>query len=253
MTTIDLNSDMGELPALLADGTQDRIMDHVSSVNISCGAHAGDDATISATLCAAKQRSLAIGAHPGYPDRANFGRTTMDIKPSDLLTSLEEQLRRLAGLAKPASVELIHVKPHGALYHDFSKGGPITETFLLAIKRFNPHLIIVAFAGSRGLAAAKAMGFQTAAEAFIDRAYEPDGALRNRALPNALLPTDQARLQAVEIVQHGQAKTAAGVVLPLEAQTLCVHSDTPGSAIVAAHVASSLRAAGVQIAPLRRN
>jgi len=246
---IDLNSDMGELPELLADGTQDRIMEVVSSVNISCGAHAGDDATITATLAAAKSRGLAVGAHPGYPDRANFGRKALPLPEAALAESIFKQLHHLAGLAKASGVELVHVKPHGALYHEVSKGGAIANAFLEAVARFSRDLVIVAFAGSHGLHLAASRGFQTAAEAFMDRAYEPDCTLRGRGLPGALLAPDIALAQALQIVQHGQVTTAAGTILTLHAQTLCVHSDTPGSATAATNVAAGLRAAGVTVAP----
>jgi len=250
MNTIDLNSDMGELPQLLADGTQDKIMAHISSINISCGAHAGDDATIAATLAAAKSQSLAVGAHPGYPDRANFGRTTMPLDNAALSDSIFTQLRHLADLAGAAGIELTHIKPHGALYHEVSRGHDVADAFFDALSRFSRDLVFVGFAGSAGLQAAAARGFHTAAEAFIDRAYEPDGTLRARTLPGALLPTPGLALaQALDIVQHRHVKTTTGTIIPLSARTLCIHSDTPGSAALAASVAAGLRAAGICILP----
>lgn len=249
MTHMDLNSDMGELPGLIADGTQDKIMGVVSSINVSCGAHAGDDATLGATLAAAKAHRLAVGAHPGYPDRANFGRKAMSLSDEAVSQTTFEQLTHLATLAKSAGIDLAHIKPHGALYHEIASRPSIAEAFCRGVSRFSRTLVVVGFANSIGLQIARAGGFPTAAEAFIDRRYEADGTLRARSAPGALLATPEAALaQALEIVQHRRV-TAGPRPIPLSADTLCVHSDTPGSAVLATSVAMALRNAGIDIRP----
>jgi 5-oxoprolinase (ATP-hydrolysing) subunit A len=251
---IDFNSDMGELPELLADGTQERIMDVVSSVNVACGAHAGDAATIAGTIAAAKRRGLAVGAHPGYPDRVNFGRKVMELTGEQLSDEIFRQLRYLAGLAEGAGVQLVHVKPHGALYHEISSKEAMAEAFCQGVARFSRDVAIVGLAGSRGLDVAAVRGFRVAAEAFMDRTYEADGSLRARAAAGALIiEPARALAQALEIAERGRVLTPGGETITLKADTLCVHSDTPGSAILARAVAEGLHAAGIGLRSLDKN
>lgn len=251
MTCIDLNCDMGELPAQIADGTQEALMAHVTSVNVACGAHAGDEATMQATLRAAVARGLAVGAHPGYPDRAGFGRQPLALTPEEIATTVHQQIARLAAIAARCGTRLRHVKPHGALYNQAADDTALARAIAEGVQRFERGLLLVGLAGSPSLQEYARAGFEVAAEAFADRRYEPDGSLRSRGLPDALLtdPQDAAE-QALLIARDGVVMASDGARVAIQADTLCVHGDTPGAASIAAAVAARLRAAGIRIAPL---
>jgi 5-oxoprolinase (ATP-hydrolysing) subunit A len=260
---IDLNCDLGELPALIADGTQDLLLDRVTSANVACGGHAGDDATMEATLRAALARGVAVGAHPGYPDRDHFGRRPLALPPDDLAGAVQEQVERLASIAERLGTRLRHVKPHGALYNTASRdravAAAIARGVAAAVARGIPHgvshpgggLILIGAAGSMALQIYAAAGFAVAAEAFADRRYEADGTLRSRHRPGALITDpEEAAEQALAIVLGGAATTPEGTRVPLAADTLCLHGDTPGAPRIAARLAERLRSAGVDVAPL---
>jgi UPF0271 protein len=172
----------------------------------------------------------------------------MGLSGPELTEETYRQLAYLGGLAKAAGVELVHVKPHGALYHEISGKEAVAEAFCEGVARFSRGLVIVGFAGSRGLQVAAGRGFCVAAEAFMDRAYEADGTLRARSVPGAMIiDVGRALAQAREIVKQGRVRTADGRMIELRAETLCVHSDTPGAAGMAEAVAAGLRGAGVEI------
>jgi len=251
MTRIDLNCDVGERPDLIADGTQDALMDHVSSVNVACGAHAGDEATMEATVRAALRRGLAIGAHPGYPDREGFGRRALPLGHEVIAHTVYHQVTTLAAIAARCGATLRHVKPHGAPYNLAARDEGVARAVARGVARWRTDLVLVGLAGSRMIEAFRAAGFPVAAEAFADRRYEPDGSLRARTHPDALL-TDpaMAAAQALGIATRGSAIAPDGCPVAIEAATLCLHGDTPGGPALAAAVAAGLRAAGVEVAPL---
>jgi UPF0271 protein len=254
MNQIDLNSDVGELPERIADGTEARIMQWVSSVNVSCGAHAGDEATILATLKMAKKHGVSVGAHPSYPDRAGFGRTVLQMPLGDLVDSIATQLRYLAGLAKQVGVDLQHVKPHGALYNAATDDTALAEAICEGVSRLSRQIPLVGMAATPMIDVFKSRGFSVISEAFIDRRYEKNARLRSRALAGALLADpDEALAQAMSIAKDYRVKTHDGVWIPLEAQTLCIHGDTPGADELARRVFESLQAEGVVIKKIRRN
>ncbi len=245
---IDLNADMGESPEALAAGADAELMRYISSANVACGAHAGDERTVRETLQLAKSFGVAVGAHPSYPDRESFGRAEMKIDPRALELLLLEQILWLSGIAAEVGIPVGHVKPHGALYHAMSKRSEIAAVVASVIRAIDPKLFVVAQAGSAALKQFREMGLAVAGEAFADRAYEADGSLRDRKLPGALLqPAERAAEQAVEIVTHARVKTLEGGTLPVKAETLCVHSDTPGAANIAAQIRTALAARGIQV------
>ena len=250
--TIDLNADLGESPARLSDGSDAELMSFISSANVACGGHAGDEATMEATLRLARQNQLAIGAHPSYPDPENFGRVALDISISELEQSVRAQLERLASVARQLGVSIGHVKPHGALYHSCNHQPEIARTVCRAVVAVNRDMVLVAQSGSPALKTYQEMGLAVAAEAFADRAYEDGGTLRPRTRPGALIDSPHASAaQALSIVKEGKIVGANGIEIPIVADTLCIHSDTPGSAAIARRVKESLIAAGVAIQPLR--
>jgi UPF0271 protein len=247
---IDLNCDMGEIPALVADGTQDALLDQVTSANVACGAHAGDPATMEATVRAAVARGRAVGAHPGYPDRANFGRRVLPLSPEEVARTVAEQVETLARVAARCGATLAHVKPHGALYNAAARDQALAEAIAAGVARVGRHLLLVGLASSPCLEVYARAGFRTVAEGFADRRYEADGALRARSFPDALLTDpEEAATQAIGLARDGEAVAAGGARVRVAAATLCVHGDTPGAARIAAAVAARLRAAGITLAP----
>jgi 5-oxoprolinase (ATP-hydrolysing) subunit A len=253
MTRIDLNCDMGELPEAIADGTQEALMPSFTSINVACGGHAGDTQTMQTTIEQARRWNIAIGAHPGYPDRANFGRLELDLSPEAISESVYTQVQALDAIAARSGVTLTHVKPHGALYNQAVHNHDLAEAIAKGIARWKHDVVLVGLAGSLMLDVFRKAGFPIAAEAFADRRYEPDGTLRSRKHPDALIrdPAEAGR-QALRIVQSGAVVAYDGSRVSVSAQTICIHGDSPGAREIAAEVAKTLRQAGVTLAPLSR-
>jgi UPF0271 protein len=252
-TTIDLNADVGEGFGPWPMGDDAGLIPLVSSVNVACGFHAGDPAGIARTIAHAIAAGAAIGAHPGYPDLVGFGRREMDLTPDELEAAIVYQVGAVAALARAAGTDLRHVKPHGALYNRAARDAATAERVARAVRSVSADLVLVGLAGSVSLDAGRAAGLTVAAEAFADRAYEPDGSLRSRRLPGALVtdPADAAA-RAVRLATSGEAEAADGSTLRIDADTLCIHGDTPRAARIARAVRRALQSAGVAIAPLPR-
>ena len=212
---IDLNCDMGELDDAQHEAA---LMQYITSANIACGGHAGDEHTMERTARLALDRGVRIGAHPGYPDRANFGRVEIPMTGEEIELTVYQQIVRLDGVVQRVGGRIIHVKPHGALYNVAVRNADVARAIAKAAARWNPSAILFGLAGSAMLEVWSGMGMTVAGEAFADRRYEPDGTLRSRKLPDALI-TDarDAAAQALRFAREGKA------------QTICVHGDTPGS------------------------
>jgi UPF0271 protein len=227
---IDLNCDMGELEDSAHEAA---LMEHVTSANIACGAHAGDDATMERTARLALERGVRIGAHPGYPDRANFGRLEMPMSPEQIADTVYEQIRRLEAIVERLGGRIEYVKPHGALYNVAVKNTAVARAIGEGVVRWKRTAPIFGLAASPMLDVWKSMGLEGVGEAFADRRYEPDGTLRNRKFPDALI-TDPAAAaaQAVRLAREGKA------------QTICVHGDTPGSVAILRACRAALEAEG---------
>ena len=206
---IDLNCDLGE-----DIGNDEAIMLYITSANIACGFHAGDEQTMRETLRLAKRFGVNAGAHPSWNDRENFGRKEMNILPEDAEKLVFEQIQILAAIAKEERVTLNHVKPHGALYNQSSKDVELATAIARAVKTSSVDLILVGLAGSRSVEAGREMGVRVAAEGFPDRGYNADGSLMSRLLPGAIIesPEEVAR-HAIELVKTGRM------------DTLCLHGD----------------------------
>jgi UPF0271 protein len=246
--TIDINADLGESLESLASGADFELMRHITSASIACGGHAGDAQTMKRTLEFVKELGVAAGAHPSYPDRANFGRVEVEIAADQLENSLREQIVTLARIADQVSVQLRHVKPHGALYHASNRHNKVALAIGRAVMTVDSRLIMVGQAGSPCLDTWRNQGLQTAGEAFADRTYQPEGTLRHRKLPSALLEDpERAASQALNIAVHHRVDLDDGSNLRVNASTLCIHSDTPGAAGIARAVTERLKAAGVRI------
>ncbi|MGP8243587.1 MAG: 5-oxoprolinase subunit PxpA [Bryobacteraceae bacterium] len=227
---VDLNCDMGELEDAAHEAA---LMEYVTSANIACGAHAGDQTIMERTVRLAIQRGVRIGAHPGYPDRANFGRLEMPMAPAEIEATVLEQIARLEAIVTRLGGAIEHVKAHGALYNVAVHNREVAEAIGRAVAKWNLQARLFGLAGSPMLDVWRAMGLPVAAEAFADRLYEPDGSLRNRKLPGALITDPQAAArQAVELARAG-------------ADTVCVHGDTPGAVGILKACRTALADAGL--------
>ncbi len=246
MKSIDLNCDMGEMPEAIVDGTQQSLMPFLTSVNIACGGHAGNEEMMAATIQQALPWKLAIGAHPGYVDRANFGRLELDIMPEAVSDSVFLQVQALAKVAASFDLRLAHVKPHGEMYNQAVHNRLLAAAIAKGVARWSRGVVLVGLAGSPMLEVFREAGFAVAAEAFADRRYEADGTLRSRKFADALIldPAEAAR-QALRLATDGSVVARVGSEVAVNAQTICIHSDTPGAAQIAAAVAGCLREAGV--------
>jgi UPF0271 protein len=251
---IDVNCDMGELPEAIADGTQESLMASLTSVNIACGGHAGDERTMKTTVEQALRWKLAIGAHPGYADRANFGRVELQLSAKEIADSVFEQVRTLAEIAAGCGARVVHVKPHGALYNQAVKNRELAKAIADGVARWDKSTVLVGLAGSPMLEVFRQAGFAVAAEGFADRRYEADGTLRSRKFEDALIRNpEEAAWQALGIAERGLVIASDGSEVSVDAQTLCIHGDTPGAPAIAAAVARALREAGVSLQALSRS
>jgi UPF0271 protein len=251
MKRIDLNCDMGEVHEAIADGTQEELLRSITSANVACGGHAGDEETMRITIEQAMRHGVAIGAHPGYADRENFGRLELKIPAQDVADSVFEQVRALAKIAESCCAEVVHVKPHGALYNQAVRNRELAQAIAEGVARWRRDVVLVGLAGSLMLDIFREAGFAVAAEAFADRRYEPDGTLRSRKFEDALIrDPEMAARQALGMVERGLVTASDGSEVSLEPQTICIHGDTPGATKIAAEVARALRGAGIKLAGL---
>jgi UPF0271 protein len=248
---VDLNADVGEGLGPWTMGDDQTLIPLVTSVNVACGAHAGDPLTIERTVQLAADHGVAVGAHPGYPDLVGFGRRDLDMTPAELEASIVYQVAAVAAFAADAGVPLRHVKPHGALYNAAAQDAALAAVIARAVARVSPSLVLVGLAGSSLIAAGRSAGLRTAEEGFADRAYEADGSLRSRRLDGAI-HGDPAVVaaQALSIARDGVVTSHDGGRVAVRADTICIHGDSPGAAAFARAIRAALAAAGVAVAPL---
>jgi UPF0271 protein len=248
---IDINCDMGEIPEHISDGTQESLMRSITSVNIACGGHAGDERMMKTTIEQALRWDLTIGAHPGYPDRENFGRVELDLPLDQIEESIFGQIRTLAEVAATYATAIVHVKPHGAIYNQAVNKPELARAIANGVARFSKDVVLVGLAGSKMLDVFREAGFRVAAEAFADRRYEPDGTLRSRKFEDALIRDPKlAAEQAVRIAKREGVIAADGSTVKIDADTICIHGDTPGAPKIAEVVAAGLQGSGVSLRPL---
>ena len=241
--SIDINCDMGE-----GCGNDAALMPYISSANISCGYHAGDAATMRETIELAARHGVAVGAHPSYRDRENFGRTDVELSAAELRTLILEQLEIFAGACREIGVTISHVKPHGALYNRSARDAAVARTIAEAVLEFDAGLTLYGLAQSHSTEEARKLGLKAADEAFADRAYEPDGSLVSRRKQNALINSPEiAAAQALHIALGGGVVAIDGSNVQLSAETICVHGDGPNAAAIARTIRSAFELAGVVI------
>jgi UPF0271 protein len=252
MDSIDLNSDMGEGYGAWTLGDDERLAPLVSSINVACGFHASDPRTMRRTVQLARRHGVAVGAHPSYPDRVGFGRRALAATPDEVRDDVTYQVGALWAFCRAEGVPLRHVKPHGALYNAAAGDEGLATAICEAVRSIDPALVVVALAGSRMLAVARRLGLRAAGEAFADRAYTPEGALLSRREPGAVLhdPATVAA-RAVRMARERRVTAADGSEVAVEAETLCLHGDTPGAADLAAAIRAALDREGIAVRPLR--
>ncbi|WP_122532603.1 LamB/YcsF family protein [Pseudomonas viridiflava] len=253
MRAIDLNSDLGESFGAWSMGDDAAILEVVSSANVACGFHAGDPAGILRTLKAAAARDVAVGAHVAYPDLVGFGRRNMDVPADQLTADVIYQIGALQGLARSAGTTVTYVKPHGALYNTIA-GDPVQAAAVIqAILRIDPQLKLVCLANSKLLGWARDAGLSCVSEAFADRAYTAQGTLVSRSHPGAVLhDVELITERMLRLVRDGVIEAEDGSLIELEADSICVHGDSPGAVNIAHALKQRLLEAGVNIRAFTR-
>jgi 5-oxoprolinase (ATP-hydrolysing) subunit A len=240
---IDINCDIGE--GISSDAA---IMPYISSANIACGYHAGDEHTIRQTIDLCLKHNVAIGAHPGFDDRVNFGRVELNLSKEELYALVWKQLEIMQRMCDEKNATLHHVKPHGALYNMAAKDKSISHSIAKAVYDFNPDLIYYGLSGSWLITEARAIGLMTANEVFADRTYMPDGTLTPRSQPNALIEeSDDAVKQILQLLTSNSVNTITGEIIPLKADTICIHGDGAQALEFATTIHTTLKLQGIQI------
>lgn len=246
--TMDLNSDLGESLGAWSMGDDAAMLSIVSSANVACGFHAGDPAGILDTLKKAKANNVVVGAHVAYRDLVGFGRRNMDVAHADLVSDVIYQIGALQGLAAAAGTTVRYVKPHGALYNTIAQDRRQATSVIEAMQAAGGQLALVVLAGSPLMQWAREAGLTVIAEAFADRGYTPQGTLVSRREPGAVLHDPElVAKRMLQLVQQGTVQANDGSVVEVQADSICVHGDSPGAVAMAQAVREHLQAAGVQI------
>ena len=245
---IDLNSDLGESFGPWPMGQDAALMESITSANVACGFHAGDPGAMRHTIALAKDRGVAIGAHPGFPDLVGFGRREIKATPAEVHDFVLYQVAALAGMAHAQGVRLQHVKAHGALYNMACKDRALAEAIARAVAAFDRSLVLFGLPGSELLNAGAALGVRVAAEAFADRAYDPDGSLTPRSKPGSVIhDVGMVVERAVRMVTRKEVVAVDGSIVAVQADTICLHGDTAGAADLARAVRAGLEQGGVRV------
>ncbi|WP_297508822.1 5-oxoprolinase subunit PxpA [Thermococcus sp.] len=248
---VDLNSDLGESFGRYKLGLDEEVMKYITSANIATGWHAGDPLVMRKTVRLAKENSVAVGAHPGYPDLMGFGRRYIKLSPEEARNYILYQIGALYAFVKAEGLELQHVKPHGALYNALVKEEELARAVIEGIADFDRKLIFVTLSGSRPAQIAEEMGVRVAHEVFADRAYNPDGTLVSRSKPGAVIgDAEEIVERVVSMVKDGGVRAINGEWVELKADTICVHGDNPKAVEIASMVRKALEAEGVKVVPM---
>lgn len=245
---VDINSDLGESFGAYTIGHDAGLMNAITSANVAAGFHAGDPSVLRDTVRLAKANGVAVGAHPGFPDLVGFGRRELNVTVKEAEDFVLYQVAAVAGVAAAEGVRLQHVKPHGALFNMAVRNSELAMAIARGVAAYDRSLILFGLPGSAILDAGRAVGLRVAAEVFADRAYEPDGQLASRRKPGAVIhDADTVVARAVRMVQDCTVVAIDGSVVRLQADTICVHGDTPGSDVLAAKIRTGLERAGVTV------
>ena len=249
---IDLNCDLGEATGPGALEHDRRMMEYVTSINVACGAHAGDPDTMRATVRSARAAGVCVGAHPGFADREGFGRRDIELTSDGIENLVLTQIGALAAIAGAEGMRLSHVKPHGALYNMAVRDRRVASAIARAVAAFDPALPLVVLTGSVMVDAGRDAGLDVVPEVFADRAFEADGTLVSRQRPGAVIHEPERMIErAVRMVRDGSVAAIDGTPLDLSGETICVHGDTPGAAHLAMTLRRGLEETGIAVAPMR--
>ncbi|AMQ18140.1 LamB/YcsF family protein [Thermococcus peptonophilus] len=249
---VDLNSDLGESFGRYNLGLDEEVMNYITSANVATGWHAGDPLVMRKTVRLAKEKGVAVGAHPGYPDLLGFGRRYMKITYDEARNYILYQVGALYAFVKAEGIELQHVKPHGALYNALVKEEKLARGVIEGIADFDKNLIFVTLSGSRPAVIAEEMGVKVAHEVFADRAYNPDGTLVSRSKPGAVIEDkEEIAERVISMVKDGGVRAINGEWVELKVDTICLHGDNPKAVEIAAHIRRVLEEEGVKIVPMR--
>ncbi len=249
---VDLNCDLGESFGVYTMGLDEEIIPLVSSVNVACGFHAGDPCVMQKTIALAKDSQIAIGAHPGYPDMLGFGRRNLDITPIEAKNYILYQLGALFAFAKAYSVQIQHIKPHGAMYNKAALDFNLAQAICEAVALFDERIIFLGLAHSVMLQAAEHMGLRIAHEVFADRAYNDDGTLVARREQGAVITDSQQAIQQIlEILMQQKVTTITGKKIPIRADSICVHGDNHKALEFVKQIRKSLSQNHIHIVPMR--
>lgn len=245
---IDINCDLGEMDRADGPGSDEAIMPFISSVNIACGFHAGDPLTIERTIRSAVEHGVSIGAHPGYPDREGFGRKPLKMSHEELRAMILYQAGAVKAIAEANGARIRHVKPHGALYNIAAVDYELSMTIARAVKDLDSSLILVGQSGSQMLRAARDADLACASEVFADRTYNDDGTLVARSIEGAVLHDTALMIRRViRMIKEKEVVTVTGKVIPIEAETVCIHGDNETAAEFVKELAEALRSEGIAI------
>lgn len=248
MKQIDLNCDLGESFGAYTIGMDAEVIPHISSANVACGFHAGDALVMSKTVALCKQYGVAVGAHPGFPDLAGFGRRNLAASPAEVKAYVQYQVGALYAFCKAQSVPLHHVKPHGALYNMAAKDAALARAVCEGIYAFDPALPILALSGSEMLRAAEKIGLPAISEVFADRAYRPDGTLVPRSEPGAMIEDEaEAVARVVRMAREGVVTAIDGTQISIKAESVCVHGDGPKALAFTQKIRAALGGAGIEV------
>lgn len=248
--TIDLNADLGEGFGSSRSSEDETLLEIVSSANIACGFHAGDATTMRHTVHVARERGVAIGAHPSYPDIPGFGRRELGVSPREVEHHVRYQLVALGDICAAEGAALVYVKPHGALYNRAARDPEVARAIVTAIRAVNPALTLLGLPSSEMSRAAEEKSLRFANEAFVDRAYTSDGRLAPRSEPGSVIhDVSTAVDRAMTLVADGSVVAIDGRELRIEAQSLCVHGDNPAAPAILRELRTRLVESGVRIAP----
>ncbi|MCI6647537.1 MAG: LamB/YcsF family protein [Oscillospiraceae bacterium] len=249
---IDLNCDLGESFGAYKLGLDDQVLPYISSANVACGFHASDPVVMDKTVALAKDAGVAVGAHPGYPDLQGFGRRNMTIPPREVKAMVMYQIGALQAFCTAHGLKLQHVKPHGALYNMAGKDEALAMAVCEAIQAVDDSLILLGLSGSKMLEAADKIGLRSAREVFADRAYEEDGSLVARTKPGAMITDEgEAVARVIRMIREGKVTAVTGKDIPIRADSVCVHGDSPKALAFVQKIRAALTAEQIQIVPLR--
>ena len=252
MKKIDLNCDLGESIGAYDIGQDEDIMPHISSANEACGFHASYPAVMAKTVALAKAAGVAVGAHPGYPDLQGFGRRNMAVPPKEVKAMVQYQIGALLAFCTARGVAMQHVKPHGALYNMAGKDEALAMAICEGIYEVDRNLILLGLSGSKLLSAAEACGLRAASEVFADRGYREDASLVPRGTPGAMIEDeDLAVARVIRMAKEGLVTADTGQDIPIRADSVCVHGDSPKALAFVQKIRTGLEAAGIAVAPVQ--